>query len=142
MATAEVEAVLISLPAPLREEAKQLPVTLERIPNAQLLEEGIEADTLGLFTGAEFAEQGYIPMPSQIILFLENLWNYAESDENAFREEIRTTFLHELGHFFGLEEEDLLERGLEWAFLLGFLRILYTKKFLKKCLRELRCLIN
>jgi len=113
MASAEVEAVLVSLPVPLREEAKRLPVTLERIPNAGLLEEGIEADTLGLFTGAEFAEQGHIPMPSQIILFLENLWNYAESDENAFREEIRTTFLHELGHFFGLEEEDLLGRGLE-----------------------------
>jgi predicted Zn-dependent protease with MMP-like domain len=113
IASAEVEAVLMNLPAPLREEAKQLPVTLERIPNAQLLEEGIEADTLGIFTGAEFAEKGYIPMPSQIILFLENLWDYAESDENAFREEIRTTFLHELGHYFGLEEEDLFARGLE-----------------------------
>jgi predicted Zn-dependent protease with MMP-like domain len=113
MASAEVEAVLISLPTPLREEAKQLSVTLERIPNAQLVEEGIEADTLGLFTGAEFAEQGHIPMPSQIILFLENLWDYAEDDENVFREEIRTTFLHELGHYFGLEEEDLFERGLE-----------------------------
>jgi len=88
-------------------------VTLERIPNAELLEEGIEADTLGIFTGAEFAEKGHIPMPSQIILFLENLWDYVESDENAFREEVRTTFLHELGHYFGLEEEDLCERGLE-----------------------------
>jgi predicted Zn-dependent protease with MMP-like domain len=113
IATAEVEAVLMNLPAPLREEAKQLPVTLERVPHAQLLEEGIEADTLGIFTGAEFAEKGSIPMPSQIILFLENLWDYAEGDENAFREEIQTTFLHELGHFFGFEEEDLFERGLE-----------------------------
>ncbi|HXB58679.1 MAG TPA: metallopeptidase family protein [Candidatus Acidoferrales bacterium] len=113
VASAEVEAVLVNLPVPLREEAKQLSVTLERIPNAELLEEGIEADTLGIFTGAEFAEKGYIPMPSQIILFLENLWDYAEGDENAFREEIRTTFLHELGHYFGLEEEDLFARGLE-----------------------------
>jgi predicted Zn-dependent protease with MMP-like domain len=113
MASAEVEAVLMKLPAPLREEAKQLPVTLERVPNNELLEEGIEADTLGIFTGGEFAEKGYIPMPSQIILFLENLWDYAEGDEKAFREEIQTTFLHELGHYFGLEEEDLLERGLE-----------------------------
>ncbi|HUA68387.1 MAG TPA: hypothetical protein VMA13_07540, partial [Candidatus Saccharimonadales bacterium] len=64
--------MLMKLPAPLREEAKQLPVTFERIPNAGLLEEGI-ADTLGIFTGAEFAEKGLIPMPSQIILFLENL---------------------------------------------------------------------
>jgi predicted Zn-dependent protease with MMP-like domain len=113
IASAEVEAVLISLPAPLREEAKQLPVMLERIPNAGLLEEGIEADTLGLFTGAEFAEQGHIPMPSQIILFLENVWNYAEHDEKVFREEIRTTFLHELGHYLGLDEEELWARGLE-----------------------------
>jgi predicted Zn-dependent protease with MMP-like domain len=113
IASAEVEAVLMKLPAPLREEAKQLPVTLERKPNAELLEEGIETDTLGIFTGAEFAEEGYIPAPSQIILFLENLWDYAEGDEKAFREEIRTTFLHELGHFLGLDEEDLWRRGLE-----------------------------
>jgi predicted Zn-dependent protease with MMP-like domain len=113
MASAEVEGVLIKLPAPLREEAKQLPVALERVPNGELLEEGIEADTLGIFTGAEFAEKGHIPMPSHIILFLENIWEYAEGDEKAFREEIQTTFLHELGHYFGLEEEDLFERGLE-----------------------------
>jgi predicted Zn-dependent protease with MMP-like domain len=112
-ASAEVEAVLMKLPTPLREEAKQLPVTLERVPNGALVEEGIEADTLGIFTGAEFAEKGFIPMPSQIILFLENIWEYAEGDEKAFREEIQTTFLHELGHYFGLEEEDLFERGLE-----------------------------
>jgi predicted Zn-dependent protease with MMP-like domain len=113
IASAEVESTLMRLPKPLREEAKQLPVTLERIPNAKLLEEGIEADTLGLFTGAEFAEKGFIPMPSQIILFLENLWDYAEGDEKAFREEIRMTFLHELGHYLGLDEGDLMERGLE-----------------------------
>ena len=113
IASAEVEATLVKLPAPLREEAKLLPITLERVPNAKLLEEGIEADTLGVFTGAEFAEKGYIPMPSQIILFLENLWDYAEEDENAFREEIRATFLHELGHYLGLDEGDLMERGLE-----------------------------
>jgi len=113
VASAEVEAVLMNLPAPLREEAKQLPVTFERTPKAELLEEGIEPDTLGLFTGAEFAEKGHIPMPSQIILFLENVWDYAEHDEKAFREEIRTTFLHELGHYLGLDEEELVVRGLE-----------------------------
>lgn len=113
MASAEVETVLMKLPAPLREEARQLPITLERIPSSKLIEEGIEADTLGLFTGAEFAEKGYIPMPSQIILFLENIWGEAEEDENTFREEIRMTFLHELGHYLGLDEEDLWKRGLD-----------------------------
>ena len=104
---------MMRLPKPLRERATELPVTFERKPNTELQAEGIEEDTLGLFTGAEFAEEGHVPMPPQIILFLENLWDYAERDEKAFREEIRTTFLHELGHFLGLDEDDLTERGLE-----------------------------
>jgi len=52
-------------------------------------------------------------LPSQIILFIGNLWDFSENDEKIFCEEIRKTFLHELGHFFGLDENDLTERGLE-----------------------------
>jgi len=113
MASEEVEATLAALPGPLRERAKQLPVTLERVPNAGLRADGIEPDTLGLFTGPEFAEEGHVPLPPQIILFLENLWDLAEREEQAFREEVQTTFLHELGHYLGLDEDGLIERGLE-----------------------------
>jgi predicted Zn-dependent protease with MMP-like domain len=113
LASAEVEATLTGLPGPLRERAKELPVTFERRPNAGLQADGIEADTLGLFTGAEFADEGHVPMPSQIILFLENIWEEAEGDEEVFREETRTTFLHEFGHYLGLDEDDLTERRLE-----------------------------
>ena len=113
LATAEVEATLAALPEPLQKRAQTLPVTLERVPNDGLQADGIEVDTLGLFVGPEFAEEGQVPMPSQIILFVENVWEYVEGDEKAFREEIRVTFLHELGHFFGLDEEDLADRGLE-----------------------------
>ena len=113
LALTEVEAILAALPAPLQERAKRLPVTFERVPNAGLQADGIEADTLGLFTGAEFADEGNVPLPPQIILFLENLWYFAEGDEEIFREEVRTTYLHELGHYLGLDEDDLTERGLE-----------------------------
>jgi len=113
LASDEVERTLAALPASLRDRAKQLPVTLERIPNTGLQADGIEPDTLGLFTGAEFAEEGHVPMPPQIILFLENLWDLAEGDEKVLREEIQTTFLHELGHYLGLDEDELTERGLE-----------------------------
>jgi len=112
-ALAEVEATLAKLPPPLRERAEQLPVTFERFPNPGLQAEGIEPDTLGLFTGAELADEGNVPMPPQIILFLENLWDFAEGDWETFREEVRTTFLHELGHYLGLDEDDLTDRGLE-----------------------------
>ncbi len=113
LALVEVEATLDELPAPLRERAKQLPVTFERVPNAGLIADGIEADSLGLFTGAEFAEEGHVPLPPQIILFLENLWDYAEGDEEIYLDEVHTTLLHELGHYLGLDEDDLFERGLE-----------------------------
>jgi len=113
VASAEVEATVSALPKSLRARAEKLPVTFERQPKAGMQADGIESDTLGLFTGAEFVEEGNVPLPPQIILFLENLRDFAEGDEVIFREEVRTTFLHELGHYLGLDEDELSERGLE-----------------------------
>jgi len=113
LALEEIEATLTELPLPLREQAQKLPVIFEPVPNLDLQSDGIDPETLGLFTGAEFADVDGTVLPAQIILFLGNLWDFAESDEKVFREEICTTFLHELGHFFGLDEDDLTERGLD-----------------------------
>ncbi len=115
LARQQVEATLAELPGPLRERAQALPVTFQPRPNAMQLRDGIEPDTLGLFVGSEFAaeESTSFPLPPQIILFLENLWEQAEADEDLFGEEVRTTYLHELGHYLGLDEDDLFERGLE-----------------------------
>jgi predicted Zn-dependent protease with MMP-like domain len=109
----EVEATLADLPAPLRERAVTLPITFERAPNAGLQSDGIDPDTLGLFVGPEFADEDAVPMPPQIILFLENIWDFAEGDEEIFRDEVSTTLLHELGHYLGLDEDGLTDRGLD-----------------------------
>ena len=115
LALEEVEATLAALPVPLRERAQPLPVTFERRPNAAHRRDGIDPDTLGLFVGPEFAceETTSLPLPPQIILFLENLWELVEADEEFFREEVHTTYLHELGHYLGLDEDDLFDRGLD-----------------------------
>jgi predicted Zn-dependent protease with MMP-like domain len=115
LASAEVEATLAALPAALRERALRLPITFERRPNAGLRRDGIEPDTLGLFVGPEFAEEENTlsPVPAQIILFLDNIWEQAEGDEDAFGDEVHTTLLHELGHYLGLDEQGLTDRGLE-----------------------------
>jgi predicted Zn-dependent protease with MMP-like domain len=113
LALTEIAATLTALPKPLREQAQKLPVTFERVPNTGLQADGIESDTLGLFTGAEFADEGATVLPPQIILFLENLWDFAEGDAVVFSEEVHSTFSHELGHFLGLDEDDLTERGLD-----------------------------
>jgi len=113
LALAEVEATLDELPVALRERARALPVTFERRPNRALQADGFAPDTLGMFVGPEFAEEGHSPMPPQIILFLLNLWEFADADEEIFGEEVHTTYLHELGHYLGLNEDELTERGLE-----------------------------
>src|SRR5688572_12117220 len=113
-AESEVAAVLDSLPPDLRAEAKEVTVSYERNPSEQLVEEGIEEDTIGLFVGSAFPEGLHsAPIPQQIILYLENLWEMAEGDVECFRDDVRTTFLHELGHYLGLDEDGLIERGLE-----------------------------
>src|SRR5437016_4737606 len=115
LACEEVEETLAAMPPPLLARAKALPVTFERHPNRAQLRDGIEPDTLGLFVGPEFAdeESTTLPLPAQIILFLDNLWEQAEGKEEVFRREVHTTLLHELGHYLGLDENELTDRGLE-----------------------------
>jgi predicted Zn-dependent protease with MMP-like domain len=115
LAQAEVQATLNALPEPLREKAAAVPVAFDRRPSRSQRRDGIEADTLGLFTGPEFAdeERTLWPVPPRIFLFLENLWAEGQGDEELFTAEVHTTFLHELGHYLGLDEDGLIERGLE-----------------------------
>ncbi|HWN97593.1 MAG TPA: metallopeptidase family protein [Methylomirabilota bacterium] len=112
LARAEVARTVAELPDDLRPRAAALPVTYERVPNRAIEADGIEPDTLGLFVGGEFSHANEVPIPAQIILYLENIWDMVEEDEEEFVEEVRITFIHELGHYLGLDEDELDERGL------------------------------
>ncbi len=112
-AEAEILACLDQLPAGLRGMAERLPVICAASPDE--IEENADPDLLGLFTGAPYDEEidDMGALPAQIILFLENLWLFAEANEKNFRREVRITYLHELGHFFGWDEDELTRRGLD-----------------------------
>ncbi|PAW84845.1 MAG: hypothetical protein B9S33_10950 [Pedosphaera sp. Tous-C6FEB] len=114
LAQEEVRATLAELPPELRVRAEPLPVVYERVPSADMLDEVVQPDTLGLFVGEAFpdGEGGPSPLPPQIFLFLENLWDFAEGDEEIYLDEVHITYIHELGHYLGLNEEELDERGL------------------------------
>jgi len=100
-----VAATLAELPMELGEAARRVPVLLEKRPDPGDLAAGLDPDLLGLF------DPGPHETP-HIRLWLENLWDYCEEEEQAFREEVRVTLLHEIGHLLGWDEEDLEERGL------------------------------
>lgn len=103
------------LPAEVRSAAANVPVCYESLPNDGILAEGFEDDILGLFVGHEHGGElaGTDPLPPQILLFLDNLWDLAEGDEGVYRDEVRLTYLHELGHYLGWDEEEVARRGLE-----------------------------
>jgi predicted Zn-dependent protease with MMP-like domain len=114
-AEAVVAHTLHSLPSGLRTAARQVPVACEAVPSTELLRDGIEADTLGLFVGATRDEQeaGTGLLPAKILLYLDNLWEFAGGDREVFEDEVAITYLHELGHYLGLDEDELFNRGLE-----------------------------
>ena len=103
------------LPADIREAARAVAVHCEAEPSADVLAEGFEPDILGLFTGdphgTELSHSN--PLPAQILLYINNLWDYAEGDVGAFKEEVRITYLHELGHYLGWDEDEIAARGLD-----------------------------
>ncbi len=111
-----VSTCLNRLPPEVRTVAEEVPVCYESVPNDEILAEGWEPDILGLFVGHEHGAElrsDSVPLPPQILLFLENLWDYAEGDEEIYRDEVRLTYLHELGHYLGWDEDEVAERGLE-----------------------------
>ena len=110
----EVAAVLPALPPDVKCRAETVPIVFEKRPSRELIADGIEEDTLGLFVGpSSLDDPGASPLPAQIILFLENIRDAADGEERPFRKELRKTILHELGHSLGWEEAELEARNLD-----------------------------
>ena len=103
------------LPPEIRPLAREVVVHYEAKPSADVLAEGFEPDILGLFVGNPHGTElvHNDPTPPQILLYLESLWDFAEEDVDFFRDEVRLTYLHELGHYLGWDEDDLTARGLD-----------------------------
>jgi predicted Zn-dependent protease with MMP-like domain len=109
----ELKALIKVLPEDVRQAASQVPVSLEEKPGRGSFDDELEGDELGLFEGASAAEEPDPLEPTRIRLFVTNIWEWVEEDEQDFRDEIGTTFLHELGHYLGWDEDEVNERGLE-----------------------------
>jgi len=115
-----LEAVMTRLPPELLGLLDEVAVIVEDRPSRELLDElGEDAsDLLGLHTGTPFTEQGvdFTETPPTIHLFREGIVDHAggwEAGDDAVRTEIRITLLHEIGHQFGLDEDDLERLGYD-----------------------------
>lgn len=72
-------------------------------------------DLLGLYEGTALTERdryGFGEMPDRIVLYREPLLGVAAS-EAELRDEIHVTLVHEIAHFYGIDDDRLHELG--WA---------------------------
>jgi predicted Zn-dependent protease with MMP-like domain len=109
--------VVKELPAPIAGAVGKLTMVIEDLPSRELLagEDHIGPDILGLFIGASLREASVWMTPSEpniVYLFKRNLERVATS-RNELLDEARVTLIHEIGHYLGLDEDDLAERGLD-----------------------------
>ena len=116
---AAVEAALLELPEPVRRYLSNVAITVEDLPEDQDLigaDPPLSPAILGLFRGAPYGHKASMDpwshFPSSIVLYQRNLERFARSREDLI-EQIGVTLVHEVGHFLGLDEEDLWERGLD-----------------------------
>ena len=112
-----VENGLAELPEQVREHLKHLPVVVEPLPARALLtaeNPPLAPDLLGLFVGRHLMERSHADLPAApgaIYLFRRNLLRACHDREELARE-VRITVQHEVGHYLGLDEDDLERWGL------------------------------
>ena len=106
-----VEEALDTLPSQFAEMLQNVAVVVEEEPTAEDLELVEESDDelLGIYRGVALTERTHdmLPMlPDQIAIFRGPILRVSRNRRDAI-EEIRDTVIHELGHYFGLDDEEM-----------------------------------
>jgi len=97
-----VRKALAGLPEEFRSRLENVVVLIEEEPPEDMPE------TLGLYEGVPLTERSLdgITLPDRITLFKRPIERACRTEEEI-EAEVRLTVLHEVGHFFGLEEAQM-----------------------------------
>src|SRR5438270_12690509 len=107
----EVEKALDSLPEEFRNRIHNVAVLVEDFPpNRPSPHSGQQRRLLlGLFQGVPTTKKSIFDLPTgpdYVVLYQNNIEAVCSSEAEV-REQIRLTVIHELGHYFGMDEEQL-----------------------------------
>lgn len=104
------EQALDSLPEEFRSRIQNLAILVEDFPpNHKHTQRGKRHLLLGLFHGVPATKRSVFdlsPGPAHIVLYQRNIEAVCSNDAEV-RHQIRQTLMHELGHYFGMTEEQL-----------------------------------
>lgn len=101
------------LPASYRRLLDNIAVVVEEEPSQEVLEEmelESEDDLLGLYTGvAKGGESFFDPagqLPARVIIYRGPILRLCRTKDEVIQE-VRDTVAHEIGHHFGLDDDDM-----------------------------------
>ena len=113
-----VDEAMASLPGKFRDLIRNVAVLIEDFPSRETrLDMGIPSryDLLGLYHGVPFTKRdagfGNAP-PDVILLFQKAIESHCLTDEEV-RDCVRETVIHEVGHYFGFDDDELRRIELE-----------------------------
>jgi predicted Zn-dependent protease with MMP-like domain len=103
-----VEQALERMPKVFRDKLSNIAIIVEDLPPREPAPGTL---LLGLFHGVPMTEKStFAPTPpDHIFLYQKNIEAVCRTDEEI-RRQVRDTLLHEVGHYFGMTEEEL--RGI------------------------------
>jgi predicted Zn-dependent protease with MMP-like domain len=106
---------LARLPSPFAELIRDVAIVVEERPSSALVATAFDPRAYGLFEGPTHADRGMTDAPAaptRIVLYFANLVADFE-DDDALEEQVAITVAHEVGHYFGLDEDDMERLGLD-----------------------------
>ena len=104
------------LPEEFREKLKNVAIIVEDYPTKELIEQtGLSPDEtlFGLYEGVPLTERSYFgePLyPDRILIFQRAIEDECDSVEEI-KHELKITLVHEVAHFFGMDDDYLEEIG-------------------------------
>lgn len=110
-----VEDAIDTIPLRFAREVRNLAIVIEEEPSEELLDE-MEVDEpgnlLGLYQGTPLNERGWgygNQLPDKITLFQSTIEDECDGDEDEIVVAIGETLIHELGHYFGMSEAEIMD---------------------------------
>jgi predicted Zn-dependent protease with MMP-like domain len=115
-----VEEAVAAMNPTIQSYLQNVPIVLEDFPDADVCRQWdppmSPSEILGYFSGPTMGDpvggDAWSAVPATVVLFRRNLERSA-ADREGMLEQLRITVFHEIGHFLGLDEDDLERRGLD-----------------------------
>ena len=110
-----VQEAIDTIPARFAREVKNVAICIEEEPSDELLDDmdmGPDDTLLGLYQGVPLPERGWghgNVLPDRITLYQRTIEEECDGDEDEIVVAIGETLIHELGHYFGLSEDEIME---------------------------------